>query len=107
MKPSIYILRKNSDTFPSREICSPGDMVILPSGDVLVFVGNMWDLLPGRYITVEELKEFVSYVSSGWPDSSEVVKEDLGGRIPDLFLSRMKNTVEKLKPKQDSQARQV
>jgi hypothetical protein len=96
MKPSIYILRKNSDIFPSREICSPGDMVILPSGDVLVFVGNMWDLLPGRYITIEELKEFVSYISSGWPDDPNDAQADLEGRLPELFLEKMLNTVRRL-----------
>lgn len=96
MRPSIYILRKNTDTIPDRQTCSPGDIVILPSGDVLVNIGLMWDLLPGRYVSVDELKEFVSYVSSGWPDTPETARADLEGRLPEQFLARMLGTVEKL-----------
>lgn len=69
---------------------------MLPSGDVLVYTTSMWDLLPGRYISIEELKEFVSYISSGWPDTPDTAKADLEGRLPELFLSRMLGTVEKL-----------
>jgi hypothetical protein len=96
LKPSIYILRKNSDPLPARDTCALGDIVILPSGDVLVYVGNMWDLLPGRYVSVDELKEFISYVSSGWPESQDTAKTDLEGRLPKQFLDRMLSTVEKL-----------
>ena len=96
MRPSIYILRKNTDPIPNRQDLSPGDIIILPSGDVLVYTGTMLDLLPGRYISVDELKEFVSYVSSGWPDDSSTARADLEGRLPEQFLSRMLGTVEKL-----------
>lgn len=96
MKPSIYILRKNSDPLPSRDTCSLGDIVILPSGDVLVYVGNMWDLLPGRIISIDELKEFVSYISSGWPEDPDTAKADLDGRLPEQFLDRMLGTVAKI-----------
>jgi hypothetical protein len=96
MRPSIYILRKNNDKIPDRENCSRGDIVVLNSADVLVFTGYSWDLLPGRLITIEELKEFIGYVSSGWPDSVDVAREDLEGRIPPKFLDRMLTTLSKL-----------
>jgi hypothetical protein len=96
MPPSIYILRKNTDPIPDRATCSPGDIVILASGDILVYTGTMWELLPGRYVTVEELKEFVGYVSSGWPKDVGMAREDLGGRVPGEFLERMLVVVSKL-----------
>jgi hypothetical protein len=96
MRPSIYILRKNTDPIPARDTCSPGDIVVLPSGDVLVYTASMWDLLPGRYISIDELKEFVSYISSGWPDTPSDARADLEGRLPEQFLSRMLGTVEKI-----------
>ena len=96
MRPSIYILRKNTDPIPARQDLSPGDVIILPSGDVLVYTGSMLDLLPGRYISIDELKEFVSYISSGWPDDPRDARADLEGRLPEQFLSRMLGTVEKL-----------
>lgn len=96
MRPSIYILRKNTDPIPDRQDLSPGDVIILPSGDVLVYTGSMIDLLPGRYISVDELKEFVSYISSGWPDNPSTARADLESRLPEQFLSRMLGTVEKL-----------
>lgn len=96
MSPSVYILRKNTDLVPDRATCSSGDIVILASGDILVYTGTMWDLLPGRYVTVEELKEFVGYVSSGWPDDPEMARADLEGRLPPDFIERMLVTVTKL-----------
>lgn len=96
MSPSVYILRKNTDPVPDRATCSSGDIVILASGDILVYTGTMWDLLPGRYVTVEELKEFVGYVSSGWPDDPEMARADLEGRLPPDFIERMLVTVERL-----------
>jgi hypothetical protein len=56
----------------------------------------MWDLLPGSLISIEELKEFVGYVSSGWPDDPETAREDMDGRVPADFLNRMVKTVERL-----------
>jgi hypothetical protein len=102
MRPSIYILRKKTDPIPPRQDLSPGDVIILPSGDVLVYTGSMLDLLPGRYISIEELKEFVSYVSSGWPDDPSTARADLEGRLPEQFLSRMVGTVEKLADPRDT-----
>ncbi len=96
MAPSIFILRKNSDKIPDRDSCSPGDIVVLASGDILVYTGLMWDLLPGRYASVEELKEFVGYVSSGWPDDPEIARGDLESRVPPEFLERMLATVSRL-----------
>jgi hypothetical protein len=96
MSPAVYILRKNSDKIPDRETCNPGDIVVLASGDILVYTGSMWDLLPGRYASVEELKEFVGYVSSGWPDDPEIARTDMEGRVPDMFLDRMVGTVARL-----------
>jgi hypothetical protein len=96
MKPSIYILRKSHDPLPGRDVIRHGDIVIMASGDILVSVNEMWEILPGRYIDVNELKEFVSYVSSGWPESPETARADLEGRLPEQFLSRMLETVEKL-----------
>ena len=96
MAPAIYILRKNSDKIPDRDTCKPGDIVVLASGDILVYTGSMWDLLPGRYATVEQLKEFVGYVSSGWPDDPEIARADLDGKVPPDFLNRMVGTVGRL-----------
>jgi len=56
----------------------------------------MLDLLPGRYASIEELKEFISYISSGWPDDPEVARADLFGKIPEIFLNRMMKTIENL-----------
>lgn len=95
--PSIYVLRKSTDPLPSRDSVAPGDVVILASGDVLVYTGSMWDLLPGRYVSIEELKEFVTYVASGWPEDPDVARIDLEGRVPPLFLSRMMQTIERIR----------
>ena len=94
MPPSIYILRNNTDKIPTK--CEVGDCVILPNGDVLVKTPVMWDLLPGSLISIEELKEFVGYVSSGWPDDPETARADMDGRVPADFLNRMVKTVERL-----------
>lgn len=94
--PSIYVLRKNTDPMPPREDLSPGDFVILFCGDVLVFTGLMWDLLPGRYLDVDELKEFVTYVASGWPEDSGIARLDMEGKVPDFFLDRMLLTVDNI-----------
>ena len=95
MSPSVYILRNNTDKIPTD--CEVGDCVILPNGDVLVKTPVMWDLLPGSLISIEELKEFVGYVSSGWPDDPETARADLEGWVPDNFLNRMVLTVERIK----------
>lgn len=94
--PSIYVLRKSTDPFPDRATCSPGDIVVMASGDVMVWMGGSWDLLPGRYLSMDELKTFISYVASGWPDDVNVARMDLEGRLPELFLDRMLGTVGRL-----------
>jgi len=81
---------------PRREDCSEGDIVILTSGDILVCTVETWYLLPGRYMEVEELKEFVSYVSSGWPKDPETASIDLQGKVPKDFLKKMLDLIEKL-----------
>jgi hypothetical protein len=93
---SIYVLRKPTDPFPDRNACTPGDIVVMASGDVMVWTGGSWDLLPGRYLTIDELKTFILYVASGWPDNAEVARVDLEGKLPELFLDRMVGTVLKL-----------
>ena len=97
MSPSVYILRNNTDKIPTE--CEVGDCVILPNGDVLVKTPTIWDLLPGSLISIEELKEFVGYVSSGWPDDPETARADMDGRVPPDFLERMLVTVTKLASK--------
>lgn len=88
-KISIYVLRKNLDQFPKRDSCSLGDTVILPSGDMLVWTNLNWFLLPSRFITVDELKEFIRYISSGWPETSELFLEDLAPLISNKdFLAK-------------------
>lgn len=93
----IYILRSNSENFPDRETLNPGDIVIMKSGDIAVWVGSSWDLLPGRYLTLEQLKVFISYVGTGWPSRLEAV-QDLSGQFSNLFLDRMLATADKLNP---------
>jgi hypothetical protein len=95
--PSVYVLRKPTDPIPEREKLSPGDVIVMASGDILVWTGSMLDLLPGRYASIEELKEFLSYVSSGWPDDPETARADLAGLVPELFLDRMLDTVKTVK----------
>jgi hypothetical protein len=94
--PSIYVLRKPTDPIPERDKLSPGDVIVMSSGDVLVWTGTMLNLLPGRYANIDELKEFLSYIASGWPDDPETARADLDGRVPELFLERMLGTVGKI-----------
>lgn len=94
--PSIWILRKPTDEFPDKSGCKDGDLIVLSSGDILVFIDQFWDLLPGRYLDTEELKEFISYVRGGWPESSEIVRDDLTGKLRGDFVDRMCGTVEKI-----------
>jgi hypothetical protein len=88
-RPSVYVLRKPSDPFPMDDKVVPGDFVIMHSGDVNVWDGVFWHLLPGRFINVEELKEFLGYVGSGWPGDVGDARQDLTGKLPELFLERM------------------
>ncbi len=94
MSPSIYILRNNTDKISTD--CEVGDCVILPNGDVLVKTPTIWDLLPGSLISINELKEFVSYVANGWPNDPEIARADMDKKIPPEFLERMVETVKKL-----------
>jgi hypothetical protein len=95
-KPSFYILRKPSDPLPGDSDVSPGDVVVMHSGDICVWDGTFWDLLPGRFISVEDLKEFIGYVSSGWPGTPGEIKQDLGDKLPEDFLTRMEKVCAKL-----------
>ena len=88
-RPAVYVLRKPSDLFPDDSGLSPGDFVIMHSGDVNVWDGVFWHLLPGRFVTVEELKEFLAYAGSGWPTDPDDARNDLRGVLPDDFLERM------------------
>lgn len=38
-------------------------------------------------------QEFISYISSGWPDDPEIARSDLEGKLPDQFMERMIGTV--------------
>lgn len=88
-KVCISILRSQLAEWPKREDCSAGDIVVMVSGDLMVWSGYAWFLLPGRFISVGELKEFLSYVQSGWPLDSEEFIKDLGPLIEDKdFLHR-------------------
>lgn len=95
-KPGIYVLRAGTEAFPKREGLSAGDIVIMKSGDVAVWVGEMWDLLPGRYLDIEQLKSFLCYVATGWPSSADEAEVDLKDKVTELFLQRFLSTVSKL-----------
>ena len=56
----------------------------------------MWDLLPGRYASIEQLKDFIGYVSSGWPNDSKIAVEDMNGKVPAGFLDRMVGVIDRL-----------
>jgi hypothetical protein len=89
-RPSIYVLRKAENLeMPKGSEMGPGDFVVFYTGDISVWDGVFWHLLPGRNLSVEETKEFISYVSSGWPGTVEEAIEDLEGVLPDWFLARM------------------
>lgn len=102
MKPSVYILRNGTDKIPDRGNCSAGDIVILTSGDILVFTGRMWQLLPGRYESIEQLKEFIGYVSSGWPDETKTARTDLSGKVSPDFLSRFLKMCDRIQTEKGS-----
>lgn len=95
-RPSFYVLRKPSDPIPPDDKISPGDVVIMHSGDICVWDGLFWQLLPGRYISTEQLKEFIGYVSSGWPGTAEEIRQDLGDKLPEDFLGRMEKMCARL-----------
>ena len=94
--PSVWVLRKSTDDFPEKSACKNGDFIVLYNGDILVFIDQFWDLLPGRYLDMEGLKLFIEYVRNGWPDDVEMVRSDLTGKISDKFIDRMCQTVEKM-----------
>lgn len=87
-KVSVYVLRKNLEEFPKGSSCNPGDIVILPSGDILAWSGATWVLLPGRYLDINQLKEFVGYISSGWPTDIDTLVKDLSELVPKGFLGK-------------------
>lgn len=89
-RPSVYVVRKSENPeMPKSSDMNPGDFVVMYTGDISVWDGVFWHLLPGRNLSVEEMKEFISYVCSGWPGSTEEAKEDLGEVLPEHFLNRM------------------
>ena len=95
--PSLYILRKPSDPLPNFSECEPGDSVIMHSGDIMVHDGQMWYLLPGRYLDMEQLKLFVRYVGSGWPSDPLMIKQDLADLNNERFLNEMVKVCMRLK----------
>lgn len=87
---------------PERSSLSKGDIVILSSGDILVWSKNTWSLLPGRYLEMKELKEFIGYIGSGWPSTSTEVFKDLGDKLPEQFLKRMEKVVAEMSAESES-----
>lgn len=67
------------------------------SGDIMVHDGQMWYLLPGRYLDTEQLKLFVRYVASGWPSDASMLAGDLGDLGNERFVSEMVKVCERLK----------
>jgi len=94
--PSLYILRKPSDELPKFTVCKPGDTVVMHSGDIMVHDGQMWYLLPGRYLDTEQLKLFVRYIASGWPSDPFMVRDDLAELENERFLDEMVKVCERL-----------
>lgn len=74
----ITRLRGGNAQFPESKL--PGDVVVLANGEIFCWDGGIWQLIGGRFIPRRMREEFLSYVSSGWPDTSSA-KFDL----PALF----------------------
>jgi hypothetical protein len=94
--PAFYILRRPSEPLPAREKVAVGDVVVLHSGDIMVYDGEMWYLLPGRYLTSDQIKVFVGYVASGWPDQPDLIGQDLADLGHERFLSEMTKVAERI-----------
>lgn len=66
----ITRLRGGNAQFPEKK--SIGDAVVLANGDIFCWDGQMWQLIGGRFIPKALREEFLSYVSSGWPEPDDV-----------------------------------
>lgn len=62
----ITRLRRGNSQFPESK--QKGDVVVLANGDLFCYDGSIWQLLGGRFLPKGLREEFLSYVSSGWPD---------------------------------------
>lgn len=63
----ITRLRGGNAQFPeSKEV---GDVVMLALGDIFCWDGQIWQLIGGRFLPVAMREEFLTYISSGWPDA--------------------------------------
>jgi hypothetical protein len=89
--PTIFITRKGRerDDMPKSADLNKGDVVILSSGDILVWCNNTWKLLPGRFLKIEQLKYFIGYIGSGWPSGEEEIKSDLVDKVSKRFIERV------------------
>lgn len=64
-------LRQGNSQFPAeKEI---GDVVVLSSGDIFCYDGGIWQLIGGRFLPRALRDGFLSYLSSGWPDSESAL----------------------------------
>lgn len=64
----ITRLRGGNAQFPESKL--PGDVVVLANGEIFCWDGGIWQLIGGRFIPKAFREEFLSYVSTGWPDPS-------------------------------------
>jgi len=64
----ITRLRGGNAQFPESKL--PGDTVVLANGDIFCWDGGIWQLIGGRFIPRAMREEFLSYISTGWPDPS-------------------------------------
>ena len=64
----ITRLRGGNAQFPESK--EPGDVVVLANGDIFCYDGGIWQLIGGRFLPRAMREGFISYISSGWPDSS-------------------------------------
>lgn len=63
----ITRLRGGNAQFPEEK--SIEDVVVLGNGEVFCWDGGMWQLVGGRFIPLAMREEFLTYISSGWPDA--------------------------------------
>jgi hypothetical protein len=64
----ITRLRGGNAQFPESKL--PGDVVVLANGEIFCYDGGIWRLVGGRFVPRAMREEFLSYISTGWPDPS-------------------------------------
>ncbi len=63
----ITRLRGGNAQFPEGK--KIGDVVMLALGDIFCWDGQIWQLIGGRFLPAGMRDEFLTYISSGWPDA--------------------------------------